>query len=147
MNSGEENGPKIRAGFILVGHQVEPDRITQALGLQPSVTWREGEPRLAQGPLMNDTDGWAIRTDYEESLNLPSHVDRILDVVHPLSGQIRKLCSELKLEAELECVVRIARSERQSVPIMNFESNVINRMADLGADLDIDIVLVPPSTS
>ena len=138
----EEGVTKLRAGFLLIGHGLDPELISDQIGLKPTLMWRQGQPRVPRSPLVHDSDGWAIRTDYEVTLDLQSHVRRILALVHPHAQEIRRLCDAHGLSAELECVVRIIGDEVQKAPAITFDSGTVRQLADLQADLDIDINLI-----
>lgn len=140
--STKEGVTKIRVGFLISGHGLEPEEVTARLGLQPTATWRRGQPRMAVSARTHDSDGWVIRTDYEDSLDLLSHVRRILDLVHPRAEAVRQICESGEVSSELECVVRITGNEVQTPPIVFFDGDTIRQLADLKADLDIDINLI-----
>lgn len=144
MSPVPEGDTLIRAGFLLTGSRLEPEEITAELGLVPTLIWREGQPRLVGLLPRHDSSGWAIRTDYESTLDLESHVRRILDIVHPHTEEIRRICDERHLMAGLECVVRIIGGKVQDVPVIFFQRQTIRLLADLDVDLDIDINLLAP---
>jgi len=130
----EEPGPsRIRAYFGLWG-RFDPEEVTSTIGLSPTQSHRRGEP-LA-GTVHKD-DLWAFGTEEEVDFDLPRHVDFVLQGISPFSAELNQLRERFGLSATLNCVVWIG----SPTPILSFSKETLDRISQLGADLDIDSYL------
>lgn len=74
---------------LLVRGEVEPEFLTTALGLQPSVTYRRGQPvsGTPSRPGRPRTDnGWLLHSDPVAPADLQPHLDWMLERIEPRAG-------------------------------------------------------------
>jgi len=132
--------PKIRADFCITGIEIPPDKITSLLGISPTKTWQVGES-IQGTALKRKFNGWCISKEYERDLNLVKPVKSLLEILLPKSKVINHICNEYKLECEMSCVIYVT----DETPIIDFEQDVISKLAELKTTLDIDIILTRTS--
>lgn len=126
---------RVYAYFALDG-DFDPGEATRALGVEPTRTWRRGDPRIPGAVVVHKSDGWAFGTEEEQGLDLPSHVDEVLNRLHPLANHVNDLRQRLGLEASLECVAYVTRQ----TPITSLSHASLSKIVDLGASLDFDLI-------
>ncbi len=129
--------PQIRVHFTLTGKNVDPAEITKKLGVEPTTTWRMGEcvPKTA---VKWKHDGWRVSTNEVETVDMPVLVRAVLKKMIPAADKIRSVCSERGLDAELNCIAYVD----DQIPIVHFDPDIVTAVSDLGAEIDVDIMLV-----
>jgi hypothetical protein len=132
----------IKCYFVVVGSGYDPSVLTEALGVQPTRTWRRGEvPSGLARP--HQTDGWSIDSEAVESLDLQEVALPLLQRLSPSSDTLRDYCNRLNLEAELGCTVFI---KDKLAPAIHLDRETVRMLDQLGAELDIDIYCLDRSS-
>ena len=126
----------IRCDFILTGHGYDPDIITQALGIQPTYTWRAGE-RVPNSLVRYKHDGWSLTNGPVESLDVQEVARPLLTSLLPLVDTLADLTEQLGVEAELAYTVRMGGE----VPAIHFDREMLGAINQLQAEVDIDLYL------
>ncbi len=126
MNEGE-------VYFALIGDEFEPDEVTKIIGIEPSRTWRKGNP-------IPRCTSWVYSTGMVE--------DEVVDVFEMSSSLVAKLAPQAEkiieakemygLRAVLEVVLTVTQDDSKSTPAIGFESEVIAFLHKVGATIDID---------
>lgn len=126
----------IRCDFILTGHGCDPDIITQALGVQPTYTWRAGE-QVPNSLVRYKQDGWRLTTGPVESLDVQEVARPLLTQLLPLVDALTDLTKQLGIEAELAFTVRMGGK----VPAVHFDREMLGAINQLQAEVDIDLYI------
>jgi hypothetical protein len=129
---------EVKATFSLTGFNFSPDKITSMLGISPTHTWRIGEPLKKNIAVKRKHNGWCISTNPENTLDLSKHVRALVDLLQPYIQRINKICHKYHADAEVSCVVYTD----EIMPIIHFEKDLVLQIATLGADIDIDIIVL-----
>jgi hypothetical protein len=112
-----------------------PEMITEAIGLQCDKWWHYGDKR-EHTIIVEKNNGWVLHSGLPRTASLDEHIDALWRILEPVKAKIRCLAStEL---VELSCVIYSSFS-----PALYFECSVINRLAELGAGMDIDLYRLP----
>jgi len=125
---------RVESIFTLAGTCVDPKVITERLGISPTRTWRSGDP-VGTSLIRMKFDGWAISTGRTESLDLAAQVRSLLDRLAPVRAQIAEAQRELRVTAEVSCVIHV----EDHTPSMNFDRETLSTIVGLGASLDFDL--------
>jgi hypothetical protein len=129
--------PKIQVEFQITGSQKLPDEITDLLQIVPSRIWRENDS-IQGTKLKRKENGWCLSLkDDENSIDLADYVLPLLKVLRSKSKVITQMYKEFDLRCEMSCAIYI----NDETPIINFTHEVIASLAELGAYVDIDIIL------
>jgi uncharacterized protein DUF4279 len=128
----------LRSSLVLVGSEMDPDEVTRRTGLQPSRTWRRGEP-IQQTLLQREHSGWVLEIPEEVSLDLGEQVKRLLDRFWPQAAAIAGARRECGIEIEIACEVYV----RGQTPSIHFDQLTLARIVELGAEIDVDIHFLP----
>jgi hypothetical protein len=138
---------RIASEFLLIGVGFNPDEITALLEIQPTGTWRLGDlvPRTA---LRRKHDAWFLSTGYENlddehSIDVMSQARCLFDRLQPATAKLIEICTRLKLESALNCVLYIEGNDR---PAVYFEPYIVQWLAQLHAEIDIDLYYLPRKT-
>lgn len=121
-----------QVAIILSGLSCEPDQITQALGLQPTETFRKGDP-IGRGPRTVTSSAWRLDApetegDLAEQLNwllerLPTRLDEIASVTQGWRVQF----------------AIVVESTGPHGPPLAFSVTHLGRLAELEASIDISL--------
>ena len=92
------------AAFRLGGSDVNPDRVTEVLGIQPTYTYRLGDPVGRTGS-RRSTSAWILSSEGQVgSKDLKRHVDWLLDKVEPRADALTRLRMEEGADADVFCL-------------------------------------------
>jgi hypothetical protein len=138
---GEEPDDK-KASFRLIGERLDPEVVTQEIGLTPSRVHRKDEarPRRPGRPPLAPWRGgiWILEsTDADEAdeRSIEDHVTHLLDRLEPRAEAIRRLCAAQDLRADFYCGYFM----HQSNSGFAFGAATLARIATLDATLGFDI--------
>jgi hypothetical protein len=128
--------PKIWTEFVLVGERLEPQHITERLGLSPSRGGRVGDPIIAgQGKRL--TNAWILSIGPERSLALDEQIERLIAQLKPKTREIARLREELEVEARLYCAVYVA----DETPEIWFSPGAVAWAGQIGASIGVDLYI------
>ena len=128
--------PEMCVALRLRGKRFAPEDVTRVVGLSPSKTWRAGEPIPATTAKRKD-DRWEFGLSYRETFDMEEMLKELLDTIEPYRERITAAAKEFGLVREISFGVYI----REQTPACWFSADTMRRLADLGADLDIDLIL------
>ena len=77
--------------------------------------------------------------NYKRSLELNEQVELILDLIHPQSLILKKLCKDLDLDSEIACVIYVHDDQ---IPIIHFDHKVISKIVELNSEIDVDLYIL-----
>lgn len=110
-----------------------PEQISEATGLTCDRSWRIGEKR-GKTTIVERSNGWVLNSTLPKSASLEAHIEELLGRLLARADKIRALSEHDTVE--LSCVVYAILP-----PALNFDKSVIQRLAQLGASLDVDLYL------
>lgn len=119
--------------FALFGTEFDPDEVTEIIGLQPSNTKRQAEPRPKHS--------WWIVSEGKveaDSIDIYELSKSLVAKLAPYKADIARAKRTFDLDAVLEVVLWISTDESVSTPAIGFEPDVISFLSDIGASIDID---------
>jgi hypothetical protein len=136
--------PRVRGTLRLRGDGLDPEFITQQLGVAPTVSARRGEPpegRGAGGPDDDDepapTGLWAYELSAPEGTELGDAVDMLLARV-PNDAALWEELAEA-YEADVHCVVDLGAADA-GPHALRVDAEVLQRLARLRLALTLDVV-------
>lgn len=133
----QDSGVAVKAAFRVMGPDLEPEVVSQLLGLEPTEAHRRGDPRVGKsGRRYSDfAEGlWGWRPDLAESEPLAEHLRALLDVMEPKAVRLQRL-KEMGLRLDL--FVGVFGSAGNFALIL--EQELLSRLGRLGADLVLDM--------
>lgn len=130
----------IRASLVLRDFGDDPNLITELLGLQPTRAGRAGDSLL--GPSDQATTRtvrrtyWSLHSRLDPTASMSEHVRDIL-------GQLGDAAQHFaRLPAGTITTLRCTVIPDDDLPILSVDSQSMQRLGEVGADLEIDIVSV-----
>jgi hypothetical protein len=136
--SGSE--PEIYAELELSSDEMGPDRITQKLGLEPSMTWRRGD-QWRDGRTRQEHH-WVLKTPSRPSFDFDEPLQQLLGWLAPSTEALREL-TQGPCDVARICLVGYIRD---TTPGVYLEGATVQTIASLGADLQVDLFLVEGRT-
>jgi hypothetical protein len=124
-----------KVSFTISGHGFDPNVITTTLQITPTKVWREGDV-IPNTKSTWKHDGWRLTTEETEGFDTTRHLREILDKLSPVEPLVRSLCNTHNLSAELSCAVYI----EDQAPILHFDRDIVEQLANLSAEIDIDVL-------
>ncbi len=119
--------------FGLSGEELDPDLISQRLGINPTTTTRKGHDHWT-------FSSWRVSTEkiVAEVIDIYEMSEQILAILEHKAEEIGNLVKEQNLHAVLEVVLWISMDESIITPAIGFERRVIEFLHKTGAVIDID---------
>lgn len=128
-----------RVFLSLNGKNLDPEKVTEALGILPDKRGKLGEPcgknrKRKQGywTLMGGPSNWRIETQMKS----------ILKRISPVKNQLKKLIKENKTIREATLKIAFAPPEGIPNACYCFNSKLINEFTSLGIDIALSIHII-----
>lgn len=115
----------------------DPDLVTARLGVEPTSRYRSGDPTPG-GFGRRRRDGWIVRIGPRETLDVAAMLDELRGRLTVSSAVVRETCGELGLVPDIECAVS---PTSRLTPIITFPPEIVAWVNDLGASIDVDVML------
>jgi hypothetical protein len=121
--------------FILQGEPVDPDLITEALGVSPARRFKKGDTYGKKGNKW--TIGfWSISSrDMVESSDLENHIVWILERLEPVKDKLTYFVLQEGVDASIKIVFNLFVHEWDG----HVSANLMKRITDLNAHFKISI--------
>jgi hypothetical protein len=129
---------KASTELIIESEKLTPDEITARIGVPCDRCWKIGDLRGKTGKVWAN-NGWVLRASAlgkPETRSSPflAAMGNLIERLRPISKNI----GDLSEEADIGVSVEILASE---VPGLSIDRDVLKAIADVGAWLDIDVVI------
>jgi hypothetical protein len=139
LHFGGDTPDRKHASFRLMGALLDPDAITRATGLTPSICHRKGEPHVGShgreyAPWREGL--WCLNSEQElpdSGNHLDDHLTWLLDRLHPQAMALRRLAAEQRLRADLGCGYFMGQSNSGFV----VSPRNLARIVELGLDASL----------
>ena len=117
--------------LLITGFASSPEDTTDAVGVQPSKTWLQGESVSPNAWIRHPSNGWQLRvTDSPQSLVLDDFVGRLMEVIQPNVDRFRNLPHDASIK--VFCTILDRRIVLKVLP------DRLIRLGAIGAALEID---------
>ncbi len=126
---------EIEASLTLTGENLIPDEISALLDKVPTKIWKTGDLISPRSTLRRKQNGWSLSSNVEDIYYLESHVKSIFEKLRSSWESLVNLCH--LYDAEISCVVYVDVGD--SVPAIHFDQDTIQKVAELNAEIDVDL--------
>ena len=126
---------EISVRLVITGFDCNPDDITKLLGIKPHVVWRTGDDLSFTSDRKRTDNGWVIESQVRNMIDLDAHVAFILDVI----GDAKRNFKNLPKGSTVYLSCGITINKGPGGPSMVFTPQMVATLADIGAQIDIDI--------
>jgi hypothetical protein len=133
---------RISVEFKIYDFSCTSEDITALVGIIPTSTGKAGDLISPNRPLRHQNNFWCIKSPLEQSEELDVHIQEILKILQPGWSVLTELCNHYN--AELSCYIYV-EDEDMRVPAIHFNKETIQKVSELGAEIDIDMYLFPPN--
>jgi len=124
--------------FRVIEFDPPPEAVLSKLGIDFfNSTWKKGEKRRPDVTITHAENGFSIAADRRYK-TVEQQVDKLLERVYPFRQQIKTVCGNCY--AELSCAIYVVGDE---VPDLHLSKEVNKRLADMNAEIDIDLYFFP----
>ena len=129
-----ENTTRIYATFILRGKELDPQAVTELLGITPSRSFKRGDIRTEQKKWPHGF--WGLTSDERiQSPDLALHIEWVISQIEPNKEMLVELINGKNIDAEISCFWILPKSREG----LSLSSELLERIAALGLNLNLDI--------
>jgi hypothetical protein len=126
---------EISVRLVVTGFACDPDNITKLLGIQPDAVWRIGDDLSFPSARKRTDNGWAIESKVSNTVDLDAHVAAILRVIGNAKSHFKHLPQGSTIS--LSCGITV--NQGPSAPSMVFSPQMVATLAEIGAEIGIDL--------
>jgi len=126
---------EISVDFILVGIDLDPNVITDKLGIIPTKTFLAGDLIQPKASPRWKRNGWMLESKIEKSAELEEHINSVFEQLQPGWYKLKDICQIY--EALIDCVVYTY----EYIPAICFDKDIVQKAAELNAKIDVDIII------
>jgi hypothetical protein len=126
---------EIRVYFSIYPEDMDPEKLTELIGLKPSSIHLKGDSLVKDDPksYRHKENLWEIKSHLDQYSNLQDHVINALEQLRPFKRKI----IEATRGMHKELAVTIFFSEDR--PPLHLDKNIIKELAEYGAEVDFDV--------
>jgi hypothetical protein len=121
---------------------IDPNEISERLGLVPTKTWRRGDV-VREGQKPQADHHWVLKMAPRRSWDFNEPIEELLATVTPCAEELRELVRRDGVTAQL-CLVG---SLFDSSPGFNLSNDTLATLADLGVSVDMDLYVMEEGVS
>jgi hypothetical protein len=122
------------ASLILRGKELDPQKITDFIGISPSKSFKRGDKR--KNDKVWPHGYWELdSTGFVNSADLEPHLEWLGDHIDPAKLSLSKIISETGIDAELSCFWILPTNHVS----LSLNTKLLNQIALLGVKLEFDI--------
>jgi len=129
---GYSGNAHIKIGFVITHDDLQPQIITEKLGIRPDVAWAKGDMR-APFPHPAKFSHWKIVGEPNESLGIEDHIEPLLHRIEAFADRLKLLPPSVFLKID----VAVYFEEDDSPPGLFLEPQLMARMAHLGLHFEV----------
>jgi hypothetical protein len=128
--------PKISVELTITGSELDHGEITHIVGRTATRTWREADS-IQETALKYKCDGWTLATPEIEDVDMPSVAAEFLQPIVSCGDRLVEVCKRKCYDVEISFIAYVS----DEVPILCFGPDIIRMVSQLGAWLDVDLIL------
>jgi hypothetical protein len=126
---------EMRVEFRITGFSCSPRLVSDALNVGATDSWEAGDS-VAGSAIKRSGNGWVLRLAATGLSPLEQRVSQILTALPENLAVLKRVT--VAWDAQLSCAVYT----HGDIPELSLASSQVARLAELGASIDIDVMLV-----
>jgi hypothetical protein len=134
-----ENPPSVSLYFRFYGESFDPDEITRRLGVHPTNKFRPGDPIAESSSARWPGYGWIIKVGPQKTFDIEDMLRDLRERADVSPTSVKQLCADFNLDLVIICGVGWEAGD--SMPTMFFPPEFLAWVVDLGASLNVDVIL------
>lgn len=130
----------------LWGRELDPEKITRAMGIEPDDWWFRGPAVNQKGDVVIDKKTgkpwmifpygqWILRSRIRGNSKLVTRIQDIWEQIEPKKKILRRILKEVKADLKI-CV---EPSEHLYRALYNFPAEILNKFTAIGIDMELSI--------
>ena len=127
------SGLEVKVRLVILGFECSSDEISSTLGVAPTQVWRDGETVTPQATNVHHENGWMLRSPVD-----PQRASAE-EAVNALLAQFPSLKAFAALPAAADIQLTCTIYGHDERPGLWLSKDVIARLAQIGASLDVDV--------
>jgi hypothetical protein len=137
--------PNISLYLRFYGEGFDPSRITKRLGIAPTSAYRAGESIAPEATARSSLktihrrDGWFLKVGPYGQIDIEGIIQELKDQVGLAAAHVKDISDELDIEAVVLCGVLQPTSA--PAPSLRFPPEFLQWVAEMGAILEVDVIL------
>lgn len=128
--------PAVLTRFTLAIGELDPDFVTDQIGIRPSKVLRKGESRRSPRPPVAESS-WEVECMRRKMYSIDESIAETLAIVWPRRKEIVTLCQTQRLEC---LFVTAVWADDEHRPIYELSSETLKKMSELKASWIMDLV-------
>jgi hypothetical protein len=126
-----------RVYFALDGDDLDPDEVTEFLGIEPTSIRRKGSKVPGKIPKMNS---WELSTDniVNDDIDVFEMSTEIINKLKAKKDLILQAKERFNILPRFEVILLFSMKEEHSTPAIGFEVETVEFLGEIGAFFDID---------
>jgi len=125
---------RVYATFILRGKELDPQEVTDRLGITPWRSFRRGDMRTEKRQWPHGF--WALTSDgHIHSTDLSMHLEWLVKQLEPTIQNVQDIVRNNEIDVEISCLWIFPENHNGLV----LSSYLLRKIADLGVELSFDI--------
>jgi hypothetical protein len=131
MDNTSEN-VRCYASFSISGLELDPDEVSELLGISPDRSHRKGEVKILRSgnTIIHKNGHWALRSKLSDYEPFERHLDALLDRLKGKEAALKSLAEENKIQFGCDLWETIG---------VELPTHILRRIADFNASLGITI--------
>jgi hypothetical protein len=135
-----ERLPTVRIYLCFHGEFFDPAEVTRRLGIEPTTSFRPGDPITKDGQGRRRGYGWMLKVDERETIEIDDMLRKLKEQFDVPGVVVRELCKDLNLKPVVICGVGQHESA-VTTPTLFFSTTFLSWVVEMGASLDVDVIL------
>jgi Domain of unknown function (DUF4279) len=132
--SNQEISNRIYATLILRGKELDPQVVTDQLGIKPSKSFKRGDKRTEQKKWHHGF--WGLTSDEViQSTDLADHIEWLMNQIEPVRQNLLKIMNEKDINAEISCLLILSTDHDE----LYLKPEILYKISSLGLQLNLDI--------
>jgi hypothetical protein len=134
--SKNEDPSHVYLHFFLRGKDIDPDEVTQLLGMEPIMKYKLGDRHGKNKEMVWKTGLWLFDSKQQsESVDINQQVILLLDQLESVNKQLASILAKGNVYAEIKIIFSLFRRNWDAI----LSANTITRLAGLNIPLSISI--------
>ena len=130
----DEKPPRVYATFMLRGKELDPQLVSELLGMTPTRSFKRGDQRTEEKKWPHGF--WGLTSDERiQSTDLALHIEWVINQLEPVRQKLVEIMSDKQIDAEISCLWMLSTSHDG----LSVSAVLLERIASLGLKLNLDI--------
>jgi hypothetical protein len=114
--------------FGLQGDTLTPDEVSEIVGINPTWSWKKGDPfQATSGMHVRATGIWCLSSDAASTSVLVDHIEFVLRIIEPVSDTLKRLVAAQGWVRD----IRMLRKRLKGIDTLELPSRLVGRICEI----------------